>query len=344
MRNVLSALSLSATLLSTAASADPFRAVSLAGSQPLAIFALSQEGLPQEAADQARILEARMGYRQLPGTAAHREFRFRPVLAYDANVNGGMANDRLQVAGLTFLVNPDYVAKPGLLIGIEGSGTYRQNIGPGTALELRGRAQFAWSPQHEVSRTSVDLDACLRQQFSVSRFGHVCASASHRRVELGRQTMLDFHAGGTQAFVMGGGLHAVTAEVGVRRVMPNGGVEWTQGYGRLSLVSALRSGTALNASFEVGQRVDGVHASRYRVSMGAARIIAGRPTSLSLFASTSEGGLFLGQPRRDVNYGIGVTRQLNDRLTVGLSVTGTRSNASFHESGPTLGMTFNMTF
>lgn len=344
MRCFLSVLSLSASLLATTASADPFRAVMLAGSQPLAIFALSHEGLPQEAADQARILEARAGYRTRAGTEAHRDFRFRPVLTYDANVNGGMANDRLEVAGLTFIIDPEFVAKRGILIGLEGAGVYRENIGNGTALELRARGQIAWSPNHRVSQVAVDLSACVRHQFSVSRYGHACANASHRRVELGQQTVLDIHTGATQAFVMGGGFHAATAEIGVRRVISHGSNAWTQGYARLSMVSALRSGTAVNASVEVGQRVPGTHATRLRASLGLSRIIAGRPTSLSVFASTARGGMFLGEERRDLNYGVAVNRQINDRLSIGVTATGTRSNAALFNTGPSLGVNFNMTF
>lgn len=321
------------------AKADIFQAVGLTGSEALITHALSQPGMPARAAHDRAQFEARRGYARLPGIDGVRGIRFRPVLSFDPNVNGGVPGDRVEVAGLTFMVDPDLVGKSGVLLGMEGQAWMRENIAPGMALDLGLRGLVAHAPQQRATRIALDAHGCIRQQVNASRYLHGCSTLRYRSTRMGSQVSAEALLGMTQAFGGGAwGYHAVTGEMGLRRIMPRGGTHWNQGFVRVSTVSALRNGTALTASLEIGQAVRGAHVSRINTSFGVLRVIAGRPTSVSAFYNQASGGIFLGAPRRDHTVGLAVTRQLNDQFTMTASVSQTRSNASLFSTGPSIGL------
>ena len=343
-RLLSTALCASLLALASPVAADPIRAVVYTGSEALVTHVLSLPGMPEEAQDEQARFEAARGYRSLPGTEGMRDVSFRPVLTFDPNVNGGLPGDRLQVAGLTFLVDPEYVRKSGILIRMEAAAVMRENISPGLALDLRARGMVGYSPQHQVGKLAVDLQGCLRYQANPSRYFHGCTGLNHQRVKLGHQTELHAAIGATQAFGAGRSLHAVTGEIGVRRVFSQGSTPWSQGYVRVSTATALQNGTAIVTSLELGQAVRDVQATGLRASVGLMRDIAGRPTSISVFYSRSQGGMFLGEARRDQTFGVGVTREMSDKLSISASISRTRSNASLFNAGPSLGMNVSYRF
>lgn len=327
------------------AQSDIFRAVGRSGSEALVTHVLSLPGMPARAAGDLRIFEARRGYRAAPGIQGDRDFRIRPVLSFEPNVNGGVPKDRIEVAGLTFLIDQEAVARPGVMIGIEAIGHMRQNLAPGFALDLGIRGQVVASPQHQVTRTSLDASACLRAQLSTRSYAHACAQVRYRENALSRQFISEVTAGMTRAFGDGtAGLHAVTGEVGMRRVQRRGAETWTQGFVRISTASALRSGTAITTSLEIGQQIPGVHAQRLSASVGFIQDIAGQPTSFNLFYGVSEGGMFLGAPRRDTTVGLSVSRPISDRMSITASVSRTRSTASLFNGDVAFGLGLQMSF
>lgn len=325
--------------------ADIFQAVGRSGSEVLVTHVLSLPGMPARAAADLLAFEARRGFRAVAGIQGDRDFRIRPVLSFEPNVNGGLPRDRIEVAGLTFLIDQEAVARPGVMVGLEASGHLRQNLAPGLALDLGIRGQFVASPQHQVTRTSLDASACLRARLSTRNHAHACAQLRYRETALSRQVVSEVTAGLTQAFGDGSsGVHAVTGEIGIRRVQRRGDETWTQGFVRLSTASALRNGTAITTSIEIGQQVPGVHVQRLTASLGFVQVIAGQPTSFSLFYGVSEGGMFLGAPRRDTTIGLSVSRQITDRLSITASVSRSRSTASLFNGDVAFGIGVQMSF
>lgn len=345
MARALAAL-LSAPLIAgaTPGGADILKAISYTGSEALVTHVLSLPGMPAGAAGERLRFEAARGYRAVPGVTPQRDFRIRPTLSLDPNVNGGLPNDSLTVSGLTFDIDPEFVGKSDILVGLEAFGAVRENIAPGLALDLRGRAWAAYAPRSGAVKSSIDMSACLRQQANASLYLHGCAGLEYRYQELGEQTVLNGSFGVSQAFGQGAAVHAVTAEVGLRHFMPGGGRKFSQAYGRLSTASALQNGTAILSQIEIGQKVERAQVTRLRASVTAIREVYGRPTSLGLFYSKTDGSIFLGSVRKDHNLGLAATRQMNDRITLTATLTQTRSNADLFNTGPSLGLNMQISF
>ena len=330
--------------LGVTAEADPFRAVALTGSEALITHALSMPGLPGEAREERERFEAMRGYRVIPGVAPMTDFRIRPVLSFDPNVNGGVPNGSIEIAGFTFNIDPDLVGQSDILIGLEASGTLRRNIAEGVALDVRARGSFARAPRVQVNRARMDVDACLRKQVNPSRYMHGCSGIGYTSTRMGEQVVLHGAIGGTQAFTAGSALHAVTLEAGVRNVRPGSGQNFTQGFLRGSTASALNNGTAIMSSLELGSAVERTQVTRLRASLSVAREIHGRPTSIGVQYNQSSGGMFLGEFRKDHTLGLSVTRQFTDQITLGANLTQTRSNAQLFNTGPSLGFTMQVNF
>lgn len=326
------------------ASADQVRATLLSGSEALVTHFLSRPGLPVAAYRQLEQFEQLQGYAPATSTDALSYFRVRPLISYDPNVTGGVPNDSIQVAGFDFSIDPDYVGKADVLLGGEIRAGLRKNVAPGLALDARASASLGYAPQAEVYKGALDADLCLRYQSNRSRYIHGCVGADLRLVELGDQRSLRASTGITQAFSAGTAIHAITGEIGVRKVFPEFGIDWTQGYARLSSASALRNGTAIVGMVEIGEAVSGVHATRLRASVGIARDINGKPASLSVFYTEARGGQYLGGSRKDETIGLAVSYQVNDKLTLTGSVSRTSSNAQLYDSGAKVGLGLQVRF
>lgn len=345
MKNVLTA-SMAAPFFALAApaQADLFRAIVLSGSEALVTHALSLPGMPAQALDERGKFEAMRGYSRHPEVKPLSDFRIRPTLSFDPNVNGGVPNGSIDVAGLTFNIDPDYVGRSDVLIGLEALGAMRMNLADGLSFGVQGRASAEYAPREKVTRLSANVETCLRQQLNPSRYIHACAGAAYSSVKLSKQTAVNGTVGITQAFGATGALHAVTAEIGARHIFPSGRKDFTQGFVRLSTVSAFQRGMAVTTRLELGQAVADTQVARLRAGLGVVKDIQGRPTSLSITYSRSSGGRFLGQPRRDQNLGLTVTRQMTDKITLSATVSQTRSTAKLFNTGPSIGLGIQMNF
>jgi hypothetical protein len=342
-RNVFSQVLLIG-LTTLPAAADQVRATLLSGSEALVTHFLSQPGLPIAAYHQLQQFEEMQGYGPETRTGGLTYFRVRPLLSYDPNVTGGVPNDSIQVAGFDFSIDPEFVGKGDMLLGVDVRAGLRKNLAPRLALDARASGSFGYAPRVEVSKASLDADLCLRYQSNRSRYIHGCVGADVRLVELGDQRSLRASTGITQAFTTGSTIHAVTGELGLRKVFPEFGTDWTQAYLRLSTASALRNGTAIVSMLELGEAVDRVHATRLRASIGLARDINGKPGSISLFYSKADGGIYLGGPRRDETIGLAVSYQFNEKLTLTGTLSQTSSNAQLFDSGPKVGLGIQVRF
>lgn len=326
------------------ANADQVRATLLSGSEALVTHFLSRPSLPAAAYKQLDQFEQMQGYAPATSVDALSYFRLRPMISYDPNVTGGVPNDSIQVAGFEFLIDPEFVGQSDMLFGIEVRSGLRKNVAPGLALDARASGSIGYAPRAEVSKGALDADLCLRYQSNRSRYFHGCVGADLRLVELGDQRSLRANTGITQAFSTGTAIHAVTGEIGVRKVFPEFGRDWTQGYARLSSASALRNGTAIVSMIEIGEAVERVHATRLRASIGLAKDINGKPASVSVFYSEASGGIYLGAPRRDETIGLSISYQVNEKLTLTGSVSRTSSNAQLYDSGAQVGMGIQVRF
>lgn len=342
LRSIVLAAVYSASALP--ATANQMQAVMLSGSEVLVTHFLSQPGLPLAALRELGQFEDLVGYQKKFGVKPQSSLKFSPLATFDPNVTGGVPNDSISVAGLDFAIDPDFVSKSDILLGMGMRGSLRRNLAPTVSLDAKISASIGYAPRVDVTKASAAATACIRKQVNRSRYIHGCAGADFRSVKLGDQAGLNAELGFTQAFNAAGAMHALTAEAGVRKVYPDGSATWTQGYARLSTASALRSGTAIITSLELAEAVRGVQATRLRASIGAARQIKGRPASITAFYAQSDGGQFLGRPRKDETFGLAASYQLNDKISLSATVSQTTSNAQLFDSSPDVGVGIQLRF
>lgn len=315
-------------------------ALALAGSGNLTTYALSQPELPRSLHVVRAQMLARDGFLGTPGKIMDKHITFSPVLTYDGNINGGAVGDSLVISGLRFKIEDDQVSKGGVLIGGAVDAGADINLAPNTALELNAGAWVGFSPEHDLSKGGANLSACISRQATPATRLRGCARASHLEYALGKTQRASVEIGGAHAYSVREGFNEV--DVSLREERTFGGVVEDQRILSLRHTTAHRSGLTFTIGGNLGSETRGI-SMRERVHVGAAKIIAGRPTSISLSAQNNRGGQFLGQGRAENIFTLGASRQVHDRLTVRVSGTRVRARHEFFNQnsvGIDLGLRF----
>lgn len=253
----------------------------------------------------------RTGFLHLePGVALiSRNFRWHPILAWDANINGGFINDGFSHAGLTFSVDPTRRALAGMVGGAHGSMEIRLAYDEGRYLNLRGWVEAAYSPEHETGRAQAGVEACARNHVSGFTFADVCASTSHTWRALSQTTSSSLSFGAVHLMSAGQSDHALSLtasrnvqEVGAQNALTLG-------------VDSVWNGFTTGLDVTFAQAIPGQTALRRQVSAQVNWQWQGRAIGMRVWHQQSAGGTMLGIPRQD------------DVTGVGLSVTATRTMA-----------------
>lgn len=282
--------------------ADPAaraRMAGLAPSERLQAFALAQ-GLRHNIAAPGlgsalrRALTGLAFYHDGPRPAVvSRSLRVTPVLAWDANINGGYINDRFTLGGLVFAIDPASQARSGLVAGAEAGGTLRLAHGNGRYLELQAGAEALWSPRHEIGRAAAGASACLRNHVRGWTFADLCASASRSWRALSNSSAASAGTRITTLFAGGPALHELSAQLS-RLHQPEGGQNaLTLGWG------AVWNRAASEVSVTRLSSIEGLTVPRHRASVAITWLVAGRPMAARLAWQEAGGGMLLGSARED---------------------------------------------
>lgn len=315
-------------------------ALALSGSGNLTSFALSQPELPRQLHRVRAHLLAKEGFIGRPGMVMDKHISFSPVLTYDGNINGGAVGDSLVISGLRFQVREDQVSKGGILVGGGVDGGANINLAHNTALQLDFGAWAGWSPQHELSKGGVNLSACVAKQATPATRLRACARASHLEYELGKTQRASLEIGAAHAYSVTNGFNEV--DLSLREERTFGGKVEDQRILSLRHTTAHRSGLTFTVGGNLGSDTDGI-SMRERVHASAAKIIAGRPTSIFLSAQNNRGGRFLGESRAENIFSLGLSRQVRDNLTIRVSGTKVRAKHEFFNQN-SLGLDFGIRF
>ncbi len=341
---LLLATALTATL-AAGATAEPnrtFDGVRLAGSERLALFALTRPGMSLGALREAYGLARAMGQEgAAPGTIVHQRFDVDPILRYDDNLNGGMKNDSFTALGLEFRIDEDQVAKEGLLIGAEVGSDTRVALGHKTALDVDLGAWAGVSPGNDLSKIGANGQACVSHRIDFANHVQSCGGASIDRYELGEGALAFVSADYIRLFSAGPGLHEARIGTGVNRNFTESG-DYDQQTLSFGVTSAWKQGFATNLRASFGEEVEGRHVTTKSVDAGITAIVLDQPTSFRAGWRESEGGLFLGEPRSDETWSASVSRPITKRASVRIGYSDTDSTADFYDdSGFDFAVSFN---
>lgn len=341
----LLAATLTAAVAAGAATAEPsriFDGVRMAGSERLALFALTRPGLPIGAMREAYGLAQAMGQEgAAPGTVIHQRYDVAPILRYDDNLNGGMKNDSFTVLGLEFRIDEEQVAKEGLLIGAEVSSDTRVALGYKTALDVDLGAWAGVSPGNDLSKVGANGQACVSHRIDFANHIQSCGGAAIDRYDLGEGSLAFVSADYIRLFQAGPGLHEARIGTGVNRNFTESG-DYDQQTLSFGLTSAWKQGFATNLRMSLGEEVEGRHVTTKSVDAGVSAVVFDKATSFRAGWRESEGGLFLGEPRTDETWSVSVSRPVTKRVSLSVGYSDTNSTADFYDDhGVDLAVNFN---
>lgn len=238
--------------------------------------------------------------------------RATPVLAWDANINGGYLGDRFTLGGLVFAIDPARRARAGLMAGLAFGADLRLAWGPGRYLDLQAGGEALWSPEHRMGRAAAGASACLRGHLRGWTFGDLCASASHGWRVLSRGGTATVSAGLATLVTAGPAHHELSLRL-ARLTQPEGPqTEATLGW------SAVWPMATTELSLSVLSAVTDATVPRRRAAFAIRWLAAGRPVSLGLHWQEAGGGMLVGRPREDRTLALSLGLQPRPGLTVEL--------------------------
>jgi hypothetical protein len=263
--------------------------------------------------------------------------RVTPVLAWDANINGGFINDRFDHFGLMFEVDPARMARAGLVAGARLGAETRLAYGPGRYLELQGNGEAVWSPRHEIGRANASLSVCSRNHVTGWNFADLCAStqAGWRALSSSRSSTVS----GTLSHLLTAGPAYHQLSLGLARHWQEDGQQnaVTLGWG------AVWNHLTTDISLTLTDGIPNETALRRRINAQASWVWKQRPFSLTVWQVDARGGLLLGVERQDRLRGLSLSVRPRRGLTVELTHQQTRSTlALFSEQRTGLGLRFDL--
>ncbi len=258
-----------------------------------------------------------------------RDLHWSPVLDWDANINGGYTNDRFDLFGLSFAVDPSRTAISGMVAGARGGGRIRLAYGNGRYLELNGSLEAVHAPRHGVGRAQAGASACSRNHLRGWTFADFCVSASRSWRSLAISGSASATASIAQIFAAGEGFHEVS--LGVARHFLAGGAQNAATLGWEAVWNRAVTGLSLT----VAEPIAGENALRHRLSADVSWRLGERPVTLGVWHAQASGGMLLGAPREDSISGVRVSFQQRPNLTLELSHQVTRSSINLFDEART---------
>jgi len=263
--------------------------------------------------------------------------RLTPVLAWDANINGGFLHDRFDHFGLIFEVDPSRRALAGLVAGARFSTELRLAYGLGRYLEVQANGEAAWSPRHKTGRANVGLSVCSRNHLAGWTFGDLCASTQTSRRALSSNRSAVVSGTLTHLFTAGPAYHQIS--FGLARHQQQEGQQNAATLGWGAVWNRLTTDLSLTLSPGIADE----HALRRRIDAQASWIWGQRAYSLSLWQIDAHGGRLLGVDRRDRLRGLGLSSRLHRNIMVELTHQQTTStHALFDERRTGVGMRIDL--
>ncbi len=192
----------------------------LIGSERLRTFTLAR-GLDPEAggigvAQDLKALLVAQGFYLDQGTGAvlQRRQSLYPLLAYVPNLNGGLENRNLELAGLTFKLNQEQVAQGGLALGGGYDGALRLGWSEGRYVEARYQVEALYAPDPDLTQTEDRLSVCARNHLDGWTFADLCLRQTRIWQDLSERTRQEAELSFAHLFEAGQRTHEITLSGG----------------------------------------------------------------------------------------------------------------------------------
>lgn len=115
-----------------------------------------------------------------PGQALNLRLTASPTLSFSENINGGLPNGTLEVAGLSFSPSQDQIREGGWLLGFELGAYSTYSLGRGSYLDLQAAANTQRAADHDLSVNRFAVGGCGHFHLGNWRYFDICGN---RRIE-----------------------------------------------------------------------------------------------------------------------------------------------------------------
>ncbi|WP_226783205.1 hypothetical protein [Oceaniglobus trochenteri] len=254
-----------------------------------------------------------------------RDFRAAPLIAYESNVNGGLAQDSFTFGDYVFTADPALRALPGVVLGIEASGAARLAWGTGRLVEIMGEGALGWAPTEDLGFHRGAVQLCSRNNLVRWVFLDGCllgaanarslSSANLGRASLALSTLFETPVG----------YHELRGELAQTHADT-----YDQATATLSLATVWTHAVT-EMSLTLGAPVEGQTVLDHRASLDLRWMAGARPVSIGLWHSVSNGGQFLGLAREDRSLGLTLSWQARPGVTFELGYARIDSTADLFD-------------
>ncbi len=300
----------------------------------LVFYTLIQRAVPGTEGAVAALAQG-LGFLHQKGQGLQRAWNVtsvQPVLTYSPNINGGLAGETFTIGGLVFKIDPEYRAVAGPVVGGELSRSVGWSVGSGQTVSVAGNASIVYSPDHDISRTKANGQACFRSYLQEWRFLDLCGGAFYEKTDLSE-------ADGSFVSANFARLFSARNGTGLANALINR--EFQQNYQKTSLSTGVEryfdGRGVVTARVTLGEEIKGENTLLYGGYLSYGQLVLGVGTNIGLSYEREGGDVFFGQDRKDHVMTLDLTGQINPRLSATFSVENRQSNISLFE-----GVTFRL--
>jgi hypothetical protein len=235
-----------------------------------------------------------------------------PDVYYSENINGGNPSKKLVVGNLEFDGDPHLIAKKGLVIGLNTSGSARKTIGIGRYLDASANLGYGFSPEHNLSNNSMSLSICSKNRLKDNVHADLCVSAHELNKQISKDRSHSIMAAVSKlSFVDFGAFNE--GRLSIIRLNTE---DYSQNQLEVTVDAIHPDNLATSLRFKAGQGLTNQLALKYGFGISTTTSISGRKYTLGLSHEYSDGGMLFGVNRSDRSTNISISTHLDATTTI----------------------------
>lgn len=278
-------------------------------------------------------LAGRLAYYEGYGSSRLRKhassWSLSPILAYDANVNNGFANDAIVIGGLEFLVDDKFQRRSAAVAGASLAGKHIWGVSKRVSLSVDHTARYVHAVNANHDKWAYALQPCLNFYLSPVSRGFACIAAERSVTDLSARSEESISFGMSRAYSVGSLVNS--SQFTVVRSAIDSGIDYLQNSITYQHQILLADATLLGARVNFSEGVDGVFSGREAIHLSAAKVVGGRRYEATIFQENRRGGSFLNEPRKETLRGVAMSARLSDALSLRIGRVWNDASNSFND-------------
>lgn len=262
-------------------------------------------------------------------------FSIKGISRYSQNINGGNPAQNLELGGLSFVGDPAFYAKEGLLIGAALNVGGRRIYGEGRYLNYNLNTSYTYSAKHSLGVATSSVSACSINHIADWWYLDLCGNASSTRKEITTQSSENLSLALVKSFSgVSSTYHKIRIE-GIRRFSSN----YVQNKLLFGLDTIHPKNVTSGVTVAIGESVNNQLATRVAISGHLGLSLNKKRLSVKASYNDSDGGKLLGFDRSDEAFNLSVSYPLTDYVSANLGYHKTNSSIDYYDTKyPTFGL------